>query len=139
MNCVKADWHSSLSRDRLVLLKISEDGPSLEELTPDASIDCWNSDKVNRLNTGPHNYPSKQKKSSDSKVIELETLTLSDLKNNESNRCRFRFKNRVFWSTNKSIQMECSLNFVFFCFCLFLYFHTFFQEIEDRISNKMPH
>ena len=41
MNRVKTDRRSSLSRDRLdVLLRISEDGPSLEEFNPDASIDC---------------------------------------------------------------------------------------------------
>ena len=41
MNRVKTDGHSSLSRDRLdVLLSISEDGPSLGEFNPDASIDC---------------------------------------------------------------------------------------------------
>ena len=86
MNCVKTDWCSSLSRDRLdVLLRIREDGPSLEEFNPDASIDCWYTDKVHRLNTGPHNYPSKRKKSSDGKkVIDLAILTLSDLENNES-------------------------------------------------------
>ena len=41
MNRVKTDWRSSLSRDRLdVLLRISEDGPHLEEFNPDASNDC---------------------------------------------------------------------------------------------------
>ena len=86
MNRVKTDWRSSLSRDRLnVLLRISEDGPSLEEFNPDASIDCWYTDKVRRLNTGSHNYPSKRKKSSDGKEVnDLATLTLSDLENAES-------------------------------------------------------
>ena len=78
MNRVKTDWHSSLSRDRLdVLLRISEDGPSLKEFNPDASNYCKYTDKVRRLNTGPHNYPSKRKKSTDGKeVIDLVTLTL---------------------------------------------------------------
>ena len=41
MNRVKTDRRSSLTRDRLdVLLRISEDGPSLEEFNPGASIDC---------------------------------------------------------------------------------------------------
>ena len=85
MNRLKISWRSSLSRDWLdVLLSISENGPS-EEFTPDASIDSWYTDKVRRLNTGPHNYSSKRKKSSDDKeVIDLATLTLSDLENNES-------------------------------------------------------
>ena len=60
MNRVKTDWRSSLSRDQLdVLLHLGEDGPSLEEFNPDASIDRWYTDKVRRLNTGPHYYPSK--------------------------------------------------------------------------------
>ena len=41
MNPVKTDRRSSLSRDRLdVLLRISEDSPSLEGFNPDVSIDC---------------------------------------------------------------------------------------------------
>ena len=59
--------------------------PSLEELNLNAGIDWWYTDKVRGLNTGPHNYPSKSKKSSDGKkVIELATLTLSDFENDES-------------------------------------------------------
>ena len=68
-----------------VLLHISEDGPSLEEFNPDASIDyCYNG-KVHHLNTSPQNYPSECKKSSNGKeVIDLATLTLPDLENDES-------------------------------------------------------
>ena len=86
MNRIKNDWRSSLSRDQLdVLLHISEDGPSLEEFNPDASIDCWYTDKVRHLNAVTHNYPSKRKKLSDGKeVIDLAELTLSDLENDES-------------------------------------------------------
>ena len=40
MNRVKTDRRSSLSRDHLVLSRISEDSPSLEEFNPNASIDC---------------------------------------------------------------------------------------------------
>ena len=41
INRVKTDRHSSLSRDSLyVLLRISEDSPSVQEFNPDASIDC---------------------------------------------------------------------------------------------------
>ena len=68
-----------------MLLHMSDDGPSLEEFNPDASIDCWYNDKVRRLNTCPHKYPFKHKKSSDDQeVIDLAMLTLSDLENYES-------------------------------------------------------
>ena len=41
MNRVKTDRRSSLNSYRLdVLLRISEDGPSLDEFNPGASIDC---------------------------------------------------------------------------------------------------
>ena len=88
MNCLKNDWCSSLSRDWLdVLLCISEDGPSLEEFNPDESIYCWYTDKVGCLNAGPHNYPSKCKKSCDGKeAINLAALTLSDLEDDESDK-----------------------------------------------------
>ena len=39
------------------------------------------------MNAGPHNYPSKLKKSSDGKeVIDLAAFTLSDLENDESDK-----------------------------------------------------
>ena len=56
INRVETDRRSSLSRDRIdVLLRISEDSPSLEEFIPDANIDCCYADEVLRLNTGHHN------------------------------------------------------------------------------------
>ena len=40
-NRVKTDWRSIPSRNSLdVLLRISDDSPSLEEFNPDASIVC---------------------------------------------------------------------------------------------------
>ena len=86
MNRIKSDWRSSLSRDRLdTLLRISEEGPCLEDFDPDKSIDIWYSEKVRRLSSGPHNYPSKRKKSNEgSQVIVLATLTLSDLENEDN-------------------------------------------------------
>ena len=102
MNRLKNDWRSSLSRDWLdVLLRISEDGPSLEEFHPDASIDYWYTDKVRRLNAGLHNYPSKCKKSSDGKeVIDLAALTLSDVENDESDEVHFDWETFGFYFIN---------------------------------------
>lgn len=86
MNCVKTDWCPILSRDCLdVLLRVSEEGPSLKEFNPDVSIACWYSHKVHHLSAGPLNHPSKHKKSSDGKdVTDLATLTLSHFENHES-------------------------------------------------------
>ena len=98
INRVKTDWRSGPSRNRLdVLLRISDDGPSIEEFNPDASIDCWYCDKVCRLNTGHHNYPSKHKKSSGDKgIAELETLELvQPWEQWKWRRCRFWLKNWV--------------------------------------------
>ena len=94
MNFVKTDWCPILSRDCLdVLLRVSEEGPSLEEFNPDIGIACWYSDKVHHLNADPLNHPSKHKKSSFGKeVIDLATLTLSHFENHESMGCIFWLK-----------------------------------------------
>ena len=86
MNRIKSDWRNQLSRDRLeVLLRISEEGPSVADFNPNPSVDEWYNDKVRRLTAGPHNYPSHQKrfKMSDS-VVNLAELTLSDLEKDSS-------------------------------------------------------
>ena len=94
MNRVKSDWRSCLSRERLdVLLRISEDGPSLEEFNPDLSIDRWYTEKVRRLNSGPHNYPSKRKRVTEGpNVVDIATLTLSDLENDDEDDGDFDFE-----------------------------------------------
>ena len=80
MNRVKTDWRNKLRRDRLdVLLRISEEGPSVEDINPDPAIDAWYNDKVRRLSAGPHKYPTKRKKLSESnevEVVDLAALTL---------------------------------------------------------------
>lgn len=77
MNSVKTDWRSSLIRDCLdTLLRISEDGPSLEDFNPDTGMDRWHAGKVRSLNSSPN----KRKRTNDGKqVADLATLTLSDV------------------------------------------------------------
>ena len=83
---IKNDWRSNLGRDRLEsLLWISEEGPSSEYFNPDSAIGTWYVDKKWWLNTVPHNYLLKQVKiSNGNDVIDMATLTLSDLEENES-------------------------------------------------------
>ena len=79
---VKNDWRNRLGRDRLeTLLRICEEGVSVEDFNPDIAIDSWYNEKVRRLTAGPHNYPKKRKTSSNSaeKVVDLSSLTLTDL------------------------------------------------------------
>ena len=58
---VKSDWRNNLSREWLdTLLRIGEDGPSLDEFNPDPFIDSWFNEKVWRLMAGPHKYPQKR-------------------------------------------------------------------------------
>ena len=86
MNTIKNDCRSNLGRDWLKsLLRISEEGLSLECFNLDLAIEAWYVDKKRRLNTGPYNYPSKRAKiSNGDDVIDMTTLTLSHFEENES-------------------------------------------------------
>ena len=57
----------------------------MEYFNLDSAIETWYVDKKRRLNTVPHNYLLKQVKiSNGDDVIDMATLTLSDLEENES-------------------------------------------------------
>lgn len=59
---VKNSWPNKLGLDQLeILLRISEEGPSIEEWSPEVPIDIWYDAKVHRLTTGAHNYPKIKK------------------------------------------------------------------------------
>ena len=59
---VKNDWRNKLGRDQLeALLRISEEGPSIENFNPDIAIESWYNEKVRRLSAGQHNYLKKRK------------------------------------------------------------------------------
>ena len=89
MKRVKSDWRNRLSRERLdTLLRIGEDGPQVTDFNPDIYIDSWFNSKVRRSNSGPHKYPEKRQKAQnqdgDQIVVNLSTLTISDLEDNVS-------------------------------------------------------
>ena len=59
---VKTNWRNRLCRDRLDnLLRIGEDGPSVDEYSPDVAINSWYNAKVRRLMASSHKYPGKRK------------------------------------------------------------------------------
>ena len=80
---VKTDYRNRLCRDLLdACLRVGEEGPSLEEFTPEPSISLWFEKKVRRLSSKSHQYPAKRKSvgaTSSSSVVDLSSLTLSDL------------------------------------------------------------
>lgn len=79
MNRVKSDWRNRLNRDTLdELLRIGEDGPSLDDFNPDPAIDMWFTDKVRRLKTGRHNYPDKRKKAADGSALTSQTVDIAE-------------------------------------------------------------
>ena len=85
---VKNDWRNRLGRDRLeTLLRISEDGLSIEEFNPDVVIKAWYNDKVRRLTSEPHSYPKKRKTSAvnnpSTSCICLSSVTLSYLESED--------------------------------------------------------
>ena len=91
MNRVKSDWRNRLNRDTLDdLLRISEDGPMLDDFNPDIAIDKWFTEKVRRLKTGRHNYPAKRKRTADGNAVasadtvDIAEFVLSDLESPSS-------------------------------------------------------
>ena len=75
---VKNDWPNKLGHDRLeALLRISEEGPSIENFNHDIAIKSWYNEKIRRLSAGWHNYP-KKRKASDKESTFLSMITLSD-------------------------------------------------------------
>lgn len=85
---VKTDYRNRLGRDLLdACLRVGEEGPPLEEFNPDPSISLWFERKVRRLSASSHKYPTKRKSvagTSASSVIDLSSLTISDLEGSSS-------------------------------------------------------
>jgi hypothetical protein len=72
------------------LLRISGDGPTLDDFNPDVAIDKWFTKKVRRLKTGRHNYPAKRKRTADGNAVtsadtvDIAEFVLSDLESPSS-------------------------------------------------------
>ena len=80
---VKNDWQNKFGRDRLeALLRIKEEGPSIQNFNPDRAIESWYNEKVQRLSAGPQNYP-KKRKTSEKQSTFLSMITLSDLESED--------------------------------------------------------
>ena len=91
MNRVKTDSRNRLPRARLdIFLRVGEEEPSIESFNADPVIDLWFNDRVRRLNAGPHNYKRK-KNNEGAGVVDLDSLTMSDLKDNKGEFDIFNF------------------------------------------------
>ena len=67
-----------------VFLRVGEKGPSTESFDADPVIDLWFNDRVRILNAGPRNHKRK-KNNEGAGVVNLDSLTMSDLEDSEKN------------------------------------------------------
>ena len=66
---LKNDWRNKLGCDRSeALVRISEEGPIIENFNTGIAIESWYNEKVRRLSAGPQNYPKKREKHRKSKA-----------------------------------------------------------------------
>ena len=63
-------------------LRISEEGPSIQNFNHDIAIESWYNEKYWRLSAGPHNYP-KKREASEKQSTSLWTVTHSNLESEE--------------------------------------------------------
>ena len=88
MKRVKSDWRNKLRGDRLEsLLRISEEGVSIDDYDPDKGIEQWYQKKVRRISSAKsHSYPNKRKKVRGTApgVINVAHHTISDLEDSSS-------------------------------------------------------
>ena len=81
---VKTDWRNRLGRDTLdSLLRISEEGPELDKFDPNPAINLWFDSKVRRLTTSGHKYPEKRRRLQEKDVVDIATITMSDLEDED--------------------------------------------------------
>ena len=88
MKRVKTDWRNKLGRDRLEsLLRISEEGVSIDDYNPDRAIEQWYQEKVRRISSAKsHSYPKRRKKAGGTApgAVNVAKHTLSDLEKSNS-------------------------------------------------------
>ena len=84
MTRIKTDWRNGLGHDQLdSLLRISEEGQSLERSDPTPTIECWFNGKFRHLTSLSHKYPEKHRRLQERAVVDIATLTMSDLEDEE--------------------------------------------------------
>ena len=89
MTWVKTDYRNRLGRTLLDACQhVSENGVKLSCYDPDPAIDQWFAEKVRRISSSSHNYPSKCKsvanKSGEStSVVDNAAIAVSDLENSD--------------------------------------------------------
>ena len=70
----------SLTRKRVEnLLRISEDGLSIEYFNPEHAINFWYNTAVRRFGCGPHSHPEKRKKVGGETSLTISQISLSDM------------------------------------------------------------
>ena len=85
MSRVKTDWRSRLTRQNLdALLRIGEEGPTTADFDATQSIDHWFNDRVRRLTSSSHKYPEKRRRLNASTEVDIATLAMSDLEDEET-------------------------------------------------------
>ena len=95
MNGIKTDSRNHLGQERLdTQMHFGKEEVSILEFNPDRYTQKWYEDKVRRSNGGkPRNYPSKSQSvasSSDHVVMDIASVTLSDLESSEEEFKEFR-------------------------------------------------
>ena len=87
---IKTDWRNCLGRDRLdSLLRIFEESQSLGKFDPTPAIERWFNDKVLRLSSSSHKYPEKYRRLEERTMVDIATLTMTDLEDEEDNFVNF--------------------------------------------------
>ena len=83
---ITTDCKNCLGCDRLdSLLRLSGEGQSLEKFDPTPTHERWFTDKVRCLTSSSHKYLEKQRRLQEKTVVNIATLTMSDLEDKEDN------------------------------------------------------
>ena len=81
------NFRNCLGRTRLdACLRISKKGVDLDNFNPDTAIDIWYNEKIRHLTTTTQKYPKnkqEKKQNKPEKVLDVVTITISDLKDIE--------------------------------------------------------